>query len=74
MTVYCGRVDSTGAGGVHGLDEEDEDILVRAISYEELWRWYQEGRINTAIPIIAVQWLAIHRQRLREEWGAERQR
>ena len=26
--MFCGKVDSTGIGGVHGLDHEDEDIRV----------------------------------------------
>ena len=27
--LYCGRVDASGAGGVHGLDHEGEDIRVQ---------------------------------------------
>ena len=26
--LYCGRVDSDGLGGIHGLDHEEEDIRV----------------------------------------------
>ena len=29
MFVYCGRVDASNAGGVHGLEEEGEDIRDR---------------------------------------------
>ena len=28
VTLFCGRVDSSNAGGIHGLDDEGEDIRV----------------------------------------------
>ncbi len=69
MSLFCGRVDSSGVGGVHGLDEEDEDILARAIPFAEFWQGCLEGQLNTAIPIIAAYWLSMHRDRLRTIWG-----
>lgn len=68
ITLYCGRVDSRGVGGVHGLDDEDEDILVRVVSFDEAIQWLESGKIESGIPIIALQWLYIHRQRLRAQW------
>lgn len=68
ITLYCGRVESEGVGGVHGLDSEDEDILVRAVPFAEVWQWFEQGEINSASPIIALQWLKMHRERLRETW------
>ncbi|MCW8829837.1 MAG: ADP-ribose diphosphatase [Gammaproteobacteria bacterium] len=68
ISLYCGRVESEGAGGVHGLDSEDEDILVRAVPFAEAWQWFEQGEINSASPIIALQWLKMHRERLRERW------
>ncbi len=71
MSLYCGRVDSSGIGGVHGLDEEGEDILATVVSYTEFWQACLDGRLNTAIPIMAAYWLAMHRERLREIWTGE---
>jgi ADP-ribose pyrophosphatase len=71
MSLFCGRVDSNGVGGIHGLDEEGEDILARAIPFAEFLEGCQSGRINTAIPIIAAYWLATHRERLRRDWVVE---
>ncbi len=69
ISLYCARVDASGVEGIHGLSEEDEDIRVRAVPFEVVWRWFEEGRINSASPIIAIQWLAMHRERLHEKWG-----
>jgi len=30
----------------------------------------ENGEIESAIPIIAIQWLALNRQNLKLEWGA----
>ena len=69
MSLFCGRVDTSGVGGIHGLDEEDEDILARAVPFSEFWAGCQSGQINTAIPIIAGYWLNMHRERLRKAWA-----
>lgn len=69
MSLFCGRVDSSGIGGVHGLDEEDEDILARAVPFEQFWQDCLSNRLNTAIPLLAGYWLSMHRERLREQWS-----
>ncbi|PJF37789.1 MAG: ADP-ribose diphosphatase, partial [Phototrophicales bacterium] len=56
-------------GGVHGLDDEDEDIRVHVMSLEQSIAWLNEGVINNAAAIIALQWLWINKQQLREKWA-----
>jgi len=68
ITLFCGKVDSTHVGGIHGLDHEDEDILVRTVDFDEAYLMLQNGEIESAIPIIAIQWLALNRQKLKLEW------
>jgi len=68
ITLFCGKVDSRGIGGVHGLDDEDEDILVTVLGVDEAFALLEAGKIESGIPIIALQWLYIHRQRLRTLW------
>ncbi|SJM95327.1 ADP-ribose pyrophosphatase [Crenothrix polyspora] len=68
ITLFCGRVDSAKIGGVHGLDEEHEDIWVRTVPFEEAYHMVQIGEIESAIPIIAIQWLALNRQQLQQQW------
>lgn len=69
ITLFCGKVDSTEVGGIHGLDHEDEDILVRAVDFDEVYLMLENGEINSAIPIIAIQWLALNKQKLKQKWG-----
>ncbi len=68
ITLFCGKVDSAQVGGIHGLDHEDEDILVRAVGFEEAYLMLENGEIESAIPIIAIQWLALNRQKLKQKW------
>ncbi|MBL6987201.1 MAG: NUDIX domain-containing protein [Methylobacter sp.] len=69
ITLFCGKVDSSQVGGIHGLDHEDEDILVRAVDFDEVYALLESGKIESAIPIIAIQWLALNKQKLKQKWG-----
>jgi len=62
-------VDSSKAGGVHGLDDEDEDILVHVVSFDEAYRMLEQGEIISSMPIIAIQWLALNKQKVRQQWS-----
>jgi ADP-ribose pyrophosphatase len=68
VQVYCGRVDSKGLGGIHGLPEENEDIRVEVHSFAAAMAALDAGKITNAVTIIALQWLALNRGRLRETW------
>jgi ADP-ribose pyrophosphatase len=68
ITLFCGKVDSTCVGGIHGLAHEDEDILVRAVDFDEVYLMLENGEIESAIPIIAIQWLALNKQKLKLKW------
>jgi len=68
ITLFCGRVDSAAVGGIHGLDEEDEDIHVTAVKFADVFQMLEDGKIESGIPIIAIQWLYIHRDKLRASW------
>lgn len=68
VTLYCGGIDSTGVGGVHGLEEEGEDIWVQVMPRTEAWRALEENYVSNAATIIALQWLQLHWQRLQEKW------
>lgn len=68
ITLFCGRVNSHSVGGVHGLTEEDEDIKVSAIQFADAFQMLEDGKIESGIPIIAIQWLYIHRDQLRARW------
>jgi ADP-ribose diphosphatase len=67
LSLFYGRVDTTNVGGIHGLDHEDEDIRVSAVAFDEVYQMLEQGKIQSGIPIIAIQWLYIHRDKLRAE-------
>ena len=68
ITLFCGRVDAGAAGGIHGLDEEHEDIEVVVVPYDELVAAVEDGLIDNAMTIIAVQWLQLHHDDLLRLW------
>lgn len=60
-TVFCGLVDVNGVEGIHGVDSEDEDILVHVLSTEWLYQAMDQGQLVTsASTMIAIQWLRQH--------------
>ncbi len=65
--LYCARVDSSQAGGIHGLAHEGEEVKVVVMPaqqvIDELF-----GRINSTSAIIATQWFAANRDQLRQRW------
>jgi ADP-ribose pyrophosphatase len=69
LSLYCGKVDASRAGGTHGLAEEEEDIRVVVMSVQEALVQMQTGNIRAAAPIIALQWLSLNRDQLRRRWG-----
>ena len=68
ISLYCGKVDASSAGGIHGLAEEGEDIRVTVVSADEAIARMQAGAIVAAAPIIALQWLMLNRESLRARW------
>ncbi|QGH61899.1 ADP-ribose diphosphatase [Serratia proteamaculans] len=69
LSIMVGEVDATTAVGIHGLIEEHEDIRVHVVSREQAYRWVEEGAIDNAASVIALQWLALHHESLRKEWA-----
>ena len=68
VRLFCGRVDSEGVGGLHGLADEGEDIRARAMPVEDAVALLDEGRIVNAKTIIALQWIARHYASLKARW------
>ncbi len=69
VRLFCGRVVEAEIGGVHGLEEEGEDILVHAVPRADALRLLTEDRIPNGHTLIALQWLQIHGDELRERWS-----
>ncbi|WP_353979367.1 NUDIX domain-containing protein [Salinicola endophyticus] len=65
VTMFCGLIDSSGLGGVHGLDTEHEDILVHVMPFPEAWDRLMAGDLDNAMALIGFHWLARERAGLR---------
>ena len=68
VSLFCAQVDSTSAQGVHGLEEEHEDIKVLVLSEAEAMSAMESGAINNAMSLIALQWLQLNRESLLAHW------
>jgi ADP-ribose pyrophosphatase len=67
-TLFCGRVDATQAKGIQGVSEENEDIQVHVISLATALEMLTQGKIRFAPAIIALQWLALHHQEVKQQF------
>ncbi len=67
--LYFGLTDTSTLGGIHGLEEEGEDIKVRVVSSKTAFEWLDQGKIDSAMPTIALQWFRLHREEIRQRWS-----
>lgn len=68
VSLYCGRVDASNAGGIHGCKDEDEDIRVLVLPFEKAFTMVESGEIANSAALVSLLWLALNRERLRKEW------
>ncbi|MGI9302606.1 MAG: NUDIX domain-containing protein [Gammaproteobacteria bacterium] len=68
IAVYLGKTDSRDLDGIKGLAAEGEDIRVFVVDSEEAFRMLASGKIMSAMPIVALQWLQLNRERVRAVW------
>jgi ADP-ribose pyrophosphatase len=66
--IFLGRIDTSKAGGVFGLASEGEDILVKVMPFAEAYDLVERNEIDNAVGVIALQWLALHRDEVRKRW------
>ena len=69
--LYVGRIDSTAAGGIHGLVDEGEDIRVVCLAAAQAIAMAEQGQTDSAWPLIALLWFDRHRAELRARWLEE---
>jgi ADP-ribose pyrophosphatase len=58
--LFYAEVDASKAFGIHGLDEENEDIRVYAINTQTAFEMVHLGSINNGLTIIGLQWLELN--------------
>lgn len=68
VVLFCGRVDSSGVGGIHGVADEGEDIRAFVEPLHAALDRIDRGEITNLFTIAALQWVALKRDHLRREW------
>lgn len=63
--IYCGIIDARDVGGVHGLDEEHEDIKVHSLKYSDVMQLLDEGLLTSSSTLIALLWLKMNHDQFR---------
>ncbi len=69
VEILAGLVDSTCIGGIHGLEEEVEDIRVHLVPAETAIALLDENRVPSGFTLLGLSWFARHRDRLRADAG-----
>jgi ADP-ribose pyrophosphatase len=66
--LFVGEIDSSGAGGIHGLADEHEDIMTHVVPVAAVIEQLDTHKIDNAAMLIAAGWLARHHPALRRRW------
>jgi ADP-ribose pyrophosphatase len=72
IALYLAEVDAADAGGHHGLAQEHEEIRVVALPAQDAFRLLEQNALENATALVALQWLALHHDKLRGERGLPR--
>ncbi len=64
--LYSGLCDLRQAGGIFGLDHENEDIRLHIIPADDVFAAMFSSRLNNASTLIGLQWLQANRASLRQ--------
>jgi ADP-ribose pyrophosphatase len=68
LHLYAARINCSKVGGIYGLPEEGEDILLHLYSRQDALALLAQGKITNAATIIGLQWLALNYQKLQTLW------
>lgn len=68
ITYFCAKADLSDAGGIFGLDEENEDIRAIVVPLDEALEAVDENRLVSAPTALSLLWIARNRRRLTDQW------
>ncbi len=66
--LYLGELTTPARPGIFGLAEEHEDIRVHVMPRQQATDLLTAGKIDNAATVIALQWLALHLNTVRQQW------
>jgi len=64
IKLFCGIIDSSTTGGIHGLANEGEDIETIVRLWEEAWEDVQTGKLLDAKLLLIMKWLSQKKESL----------
>lgn len=64
MQCFVGLCDTSNVGGVHGLEEESEDIRAFSYPFKEALAACQAGKFQNMSLVVMLQWLALNKSKL----------
>lgn len=68
LHIFMAKTESAKAKGIHGLDYESEDIRVHRVPENVARTWLEDGTIDNAAAIIALQWFFLNKEKLLKQW------
>ena len=71
MHIYVALCDLSEAGGIYGLDDEQEDILAVVVPRETVYQSALADETGNAATLIGLQWLTMNRERMYHIWHAK---
>lgn len=66
--LYCALCDLSNAEGLYGLGSENEDIRLHTVPALDVFPVMLKSRMNNAATLLALQWLQLNRDNLRNEF------
>ncbi|MBF0283832.1 MAG: NUDIX hydrolase [Magnetococcales bacterium] len=63
--LFLGLFDASQPPDGVGLEHEGENIQLFVVPFDEAWAMLEQGVLDAATAILAVQWLALRRAELR---------
>jgi len=68
--LFLARLTEPVTTGVFGLAAEHEDIKVHLLARQDAMQLLDEQKIDNAASVIALQWLALNLDKVKQRWGA----
>lgn len=69
LYLFCGKINSEGVHGVHGLKKENEDIRVINVEFSDAITWLNENKIKNGPTVTALFWLQANREKMQKMWS-----
>ena len=67
--LFCGRVESSSVGGIHGLADEGENIRVFTVDFEGIPDLLAGGAVTSATTLVGLQWFLLNYEAVRARLG-----